>query len=92
MKAFIHMRVGDEPIDRATPKIELNNGSVSAVRNFVKTHQHDVFDTEILEEVFLVVDRREVLVFLKYNDITILVPHHSLRTARIYVRKYLGVA
>lgn len=92
MKAYIYVRVDDEPIDLYMPKIELNNGSVSSVRHFVKTHQQDVFDTEILEEAFLVVNRREVLVFLKYNDITIIVPHHSLRTARIYVRKYLEVA
>ena len=92
MKAFIHLRVGDEPIDRRMPKMELNNGTPEAIRKFVWSHQNDVFDTETLGEAFLVVDRREVLVFLVYNEITILIPHHSLRTARLYVRRYLEIA
>lgn len=91
-RASIYVRTDATPINRDRPRLELADSTHESVRRFVRKHQGDVFQTETLTEIFIVVDAREVLVFIQYEDVTILVPHWGLRKARQYVREYLEVA
>lgn len=91
-RAGIYHRPNEEPIDRDYPRMELAYSTPENVFKFVHKHQGEIFDTSEMSEIFLVNDRRETLVFIRYNDVTIVVPHNGLRTARQYVRRYTEIA
>lgn len=91
-RAGIYHRPDESPIERDHPRLEVIDSRPEAIRRMVAKYQGDIFKTEVLTEIFIVVDARETLVFIVYGDVTILVPRWSLRSARTYLRTYEGIA